>query len=64
MKKYGIFEIGADNRLIFLAIYESELEAESNIPKDKKFYIILKIYSNYEKGDFELGKGAEPVRKI
>jgi hypothetical protein len=64
MKKYGIFEIGADNRLIFLAIYETESEAESNIPKDKKFYLILKIYSNYEKGDFELGKGAEPVRKI
>ena len=64
MKKYGIFEIGADNRLIFLAIYETELEAESNIPKDKKFYIILKIYSSHEKGDFELGQGAEPVRKI
>jgi len=64
MKKFGIFEIDSDNKLVFVAIYETELEAESNIPKDKKFYIILKIYSNYEKGDFELGKGAEPVRKI
>ena len=64
MIKHGIFEIGDDNRLIFLAIYETELEAESNIPKDRKFYIILKIYSSYEKGDFELGKGSESVRKI
>ena len=64
MIKHGIFEIGEDNRLIFVAIYETELEAESNIPKDRKFYIILKIYSSHEKGDFELGKGAKPVRKI
>lgn len=64
MKKYGIFEIGSDNRLIFLAIYETESEAESNIPQDKKFYIILKIYSSHERADFELGKGAEPIRKF
>ena len=64
MIKHGIFEIGKDNSLIFLAIYDTELQAESNIPNDRKFYIILKIYSSHEKGDFELGKGAEPVRKI
>ena len=62
MKKYGIFEIGADNKPIFLAMYERYSEAEKNIPKDKKFYLIILIYSSHERDDFELGKGAESIR--
>lgn len=62
MKKYGIFEIGDDNIPVFIAMYERYSEAEKNIPKDKKFYFIILIYSSHEREDFELGKGAESIR--
>lgn len=63
MVKYGLFEVNPEtSNLRLLAMYKTSTEARSKIPKDKKFYSIIPIYSSYERTDFELGAGAEPVK--
>lgn len=65
MVKYGLFVIDPETcNVKLLAMYNTGKEARQNIPNDKQFYSVIAIFSSYEKKDFELGPGAEPVRCI
>lgn len=65
MVKYGLFVIDPETcNTKLLAMYDTGKEARQNIPKDKNFYSVIAIFSSYERKDFELGKGAEPVRSF
>lgn len=65
MVKYGLFVIDPETSITkLLAMYDTGKEARQNIPKDKNFYSVIAIFSSHEREDFELGKGAEPVRCI
>jgi len=63
MFKYGLFVIDAETcNVKLLSMYDTATEARNNIPNDKQFYSVFAIFTSYEREDFELGKGAEPVR--
>lgn len=65
MVKYGLFYIHPETcNMMLLAMYNTATEARNNIPNDKQFYSVIAIFSSYEKEDFKLGPGAEPVRCI
>lgn len=63
--KYGLFVIHHETcNMMLLAMYDTATEARNNIPNDKQFYSVIPIFSSYERTDFELGKGAEPVKSF
>lgn len=63
MFKYGLFVIDAETcNVKLLSMYDTATEARNNIPNDKQFYSVFAIFTSYEREDFKLGKGAEPVR--
>jgi hypothetical protein len=65
MFKYGLFVIHPETcNVMLLAMYDTATEARKNIPNDKQFYSVLAIFTSYEREDFKLGKGAEPVRSF
>ena len=65
MTKFGLFVIDKDDASVkLLAIYDCTSECRKNIPNDKQFYTIIPIITSYEREDFELGKGAEPVKSF
>ena len=60
---YGIFEIDSETNLAkLLAMYQTATEARANIPRDKKFYSIIPIFSSYERTDFTMGETARLIK--
>lgn len=65
MVKYGLFVIDAETcNMKLLAMYDTATIARKNIPNDKQFYSVIAIFSSYEREDFELGEGKEPIKSF